>query len=60
MEGKSCDCHMIPTCDCHMMPQQCKVLRDYYTSRPKEKKMMTEKVQASLLFRDRKSLYTQT
>ena len=39
---------------------QCKVLRDYYVSRPKEKRMMSEKVRASILFKGKKSLYTQT
>jgi myosin-1 len=39
---------------------RCKVLRDYYVSRPKEKRMMSEKVRASILFKGKKSLYTQT
>lgn len=36
------------------------MLRDYYTSRPKEKGMMTEKVRADTLFKGKKSLYIQS
>lgn len=42
-----------------MLFLQCKLLRDYYVSRPKEKKMMSEKVRAGILFKGKKSLYEQ-
>lgn len=39
---------------------RCKMLRDHYASRPKDKRMMSEKVRASILFKGKKSLYAQT
>jgi myosin-1 len=39
---------------------RCKVMRDYYQARPKDKKRMMEKLRASNLFKGKKSLYDQT
>ena len=44
----------------HTHSLKCKVMRDYYQARPKDRKRMMEKLRASNIFKGKKSLYDQT
>ena len=71
MAGKSNTTHDFRLTPCHLTSTpldthththtlKCKVMRDYYQARPKDKKRLMEKLRASNLFKGKKSLYDQT